>query len=119
VEHLYQTLKPFYNQIPAYVRSKLRRLYPDQFTVDDGRDDGLIPAHLLGKSYIAIIESTNEIKSPIVTGLYMTLKGRGAMVVRRPVDSQIHINGSIPEKRVSIDVTEQFIKTEVPNISSE
>ncbi len=108
MEHLYQNLKPFYNQIPAYVRSKLRRLYPDQFLVDDG----LIPAHLLGKSYIAIIESTNEIKSPIVTGLYMTLKGRGAMVVRRPVDSQIHINGSIPEKRVSIDVNEQCIKTE-------
>lgn len=47
VEHLYQTLKPFYNQIHAYVRSKLRKLYPDQFTVDDG----LIPAHLLGKNY--------------------------------------------------------------------
>jgi len=45
IEELWQTLKPFYNQIHAYVRAKLRNVYPDQFT-----DDGLIPAHLLGRT---------------------------------------------------------------------
>ena len=48
VEHLFQTLKPFYDQLHAYVRAKLRQLYPDQFTVDDG----LIPVHLLGKLFL-------------------------------------------------------------------
>jgi len=39
-------MKPFYHQIHAYVRAKLRIVYPDQFT-----DDGLIPSHLLGKTF--------------------------------------------------------------------
>ena len=43
VEQLWQTLKPLYQQIHAYVRAKLRTAYPDQIL-----KDGLIPAHLLG-----------------------------------------------------------------------
>lgn len=45
VEQLWQTLKPLYEKIHAYVRAKLRDVYGDQLS-----DDGLIPAHLLGKS---------------------------------------------------------------------
>lgn len=43
VEELWQTLKPLYRNIHAYVRAKLRNVYGAQFS-----DDGLIPAHLLG-----------------------------------------------------------------------
>ena len=43
IEGLWQTLKPFYQQLHAYVRAKLRQTYKDQIT-----EDGLIPAHLLG-----------------------------------------------------------------------
>ena len=43
IEELWQTLKPFYQQMHAYVRAKLRETYKDQIT-----EDGLIPAHLLG-----------------------------------------------------------------------
>jgi peptidyl-dipeptidase A len=54
VEQLWQTLKPLYQNIHAYVRAKLRNVYGDQFS-----DDGLIPAHLLGiTNYISV---TNKI----------------------------------------------------------
>lgn len=43
VEELWNTVKPLYQELHAYVRTKLRDVYADQFT-----DDGLIPAHLLG-----------------------------------------------------------------------
>ena len=43
VEDLWNTVKPLYKELHAYVRSKLRDVYADQFS-----DDGLIPAHLLG-----------------------------------------------------------------------
>ena len=47
VEQLWQTMKPLYEQLHAYVRAKLRDVYGDQFD----NSDGLIPAHLLGKNY--------------------------------------------------------------------
>lgn len=43
VEQLWQTLKPLYQKMHAYVRAKLRDVYTDQIS-----EDGLIPAHLLG-----------------------------------------------------------------------
>ncbi|EFX86561.1 hypothetical protein DAPPUDRAFT_307858 [Daphnia pulex] len=46
IEQLWQTLKPFYQQMHAYVRAKLGETYKDQIT-----EDGLIPAHLLGNMW--------------------------------------------------------------------
>ncbi|OQR78107.1 angiotensin-converting enzyme-like [Tropilaelaps mercedesae] len=43
LEDLWKTLKPLYQQLHAYVRSKLIERYPGKI-----RDDGPIPAHLLG-----------------------------------------------------------------------
>jgi len=45
IESLWQQMKPFYAQIHAYVRSKLRSSYG----AEHFGEDGLIPAHLLGK----------------------------------------------------------------------
>lgn len=45
VEELWQNLKPFYEQMHAYVRAKLSTIYSEQIG-----EDGLIPAHLLGRS---------------------------------------------------------------------
>lgn len=47
LEELYETLKPLYVKIHTYARAKLREVYGGVLT-----DDGLIPAHLLGKSSI-------------------------------------------------------------------
>lgn len=49
VEGLYETLKPLYLAIHTYARAKLRNVYGGVF-----RDDGLIPAHLLGNKIYAI-----------------------------------------------------------------
>lgn len=45
VEDLWATITPFYEEIHAYVRAKLRQVYGASIIADDG----LIPAHLLGK----------------------------------------------------------------------
>ncbi|GBM27973.1 Angiotensin-converting enzyme [Araneus ventricosus] len=44
VEELWQTIKPFYEQLHAYVRRRLMEQYPDVGI----KADGPIPAHLLG-----------------------------------------------------------------------
>jgi peptidyl-dipeptidase A len=44
IEELWQTMKPFYQQVHAYVRGRLRKFYG----TDKFGSDGLIPAHLLG-----------------------------------------------------------------------
>ena len=44
IEELWQTMKPFYQQVHAYVRGRLRKFYG----ADKFGSDGLIPAHLLG-----------------------------------------------------------------------
>lgn len=44
LEVLWETLKPLYQQMHAYVRAKLRTVYGDNVSLKDG----LIPAHLLG-----------------------------------------------------------------------
>lgn len=44
LEDLWVTLKPLYQQLHAYVRSKLMQKYPGKI-----REDGPIPAHLLGE----------------------------------------------------------------------
>ncbi|PRD34939.1 UNVERIFIED_CONTAM: Angiotensin-converting enzyme [Trichonephila clavipes] len=47
VEELWQTLKPFYQQLHAYVRRRLIRRYPHSGI----KADGPIPAHLLGTQF--------------------------------------------------------------------
>lgn len=49
VEQLWQTLKPLYQNLHAYVRAKLRGVYGDQIS-----NDGLIPVHLLGNLLLSI-----------------------------------------------------------------
>ena len=45
IEDIWLTITPFYEEIHAYVRAKLREVYGASIIADDG----LIPAHLLGK----------------------------------------------------------------------
>lgn len=59
IEQLWQTLKPFYQQMHAYVRAKLRDTYGDQFT-----EDGLIPAHLLGNMWAQSWENIYSLVVP-------------------------------------------------------
>ena len=48
VRDLFNTLQPLYDQLHAYVRSKLRRVYgSDKFP-----KEGHIPAHILGKRLV-------------------------------------------------------------------
>ena len=51
VLQLWLSMKPLYEQVHAYVRAKLRNVYKEQFEYSD---DGLIPAHLLGKALLHI-----------------------------------------------------------------
>lgn len=56
IEDVWQTIKPFYQQLHAYVRSKLRAFYGE----DKVPKNQPIPAHLLGihifkKAFIQII----------------------------------------------------------------
>ena len=67
VEKLWQTMKPLYQQIHAFVRAKLRTVYPDQIL-----EDGLIPAHLLGINYVFCIKSRG--RSLAHTYLYNNLQ---------------------------------------------
>lgn len=46
IDELWSNLSPLYQEIHAYVRTKLRQTYGDSVI----GDDGLIPAHLLGKT---------------------------------------------------------------------
>uniref|UniRef100_G3MRB1 Angiotensin-converting enzyme n=1 Tax=Amblyomma maculatum TaxID=34609 RepID=G3MRB1_AMBMU len=67
IRGLWQQLKPLYQQLHAYVRSKLRRVYGH----DKIKRDGPIPAHVLGhihsQSWSAIIDITQPYphKKPI------------------------------------------------------
>jgi peptidyl-dipeptidase A len=45
-EQLWGQLRPFYQKLHAYVRMKLRTIYPDKMP-----QDGTIPAHLLGNMW--------------------------------------------------------------------
>jgi len=47
IDELWSTMKPFYQEIHAYVRTKLREVYGASVL----GDDGLIPAHLLGNMW--------------------------------------------------------------------
>jgi len=47
IETLWGQLRPFYKQLHAYVRSRLRKHYGEKIISQRGS----IPAHLLGKSY--------------------------------------------------------------------
>lgn len=49
LEDLWITLKPLYQQLHAYVRSKLIIMYPGKI-----KEDGPIPAHLVGKLTITL-----------------------------------------------------------------
>lgn len=53
LDKLYSTLKPFYQQLHAYIRRKLNNIYSNYGTI---KADGPIPAHLLG---IKIINYTS------------------------------------------------------------
>ena len=44
VEDIWATIMPFYEEIHAYVRAKLRQVYGPSII----GDDGMMPAHLLG-----------------------------------------------------------------------
>ncbi|KAH8024054.1 hypothetical protein HPB51_020812 [Rhipicephalus microplus] len=48
VDKLWEELSPLYKKLHAYVRMKLREIYPGRLP-----EDGTIPAHLLGKSTYA------------------------------------------------------------------
>ncbi|XP_077483440.1 angiotensin-converting enzyme-like [Amblyomma americanum] len=58
IKQLWQQLSPLYQQLHAYVRTKLREIYG----VDRIREDGPIPAHLLGtihsQSWAPLAEAT-------------------------------------------------------------
>ncbi|XP_059351358.1 angiotensin-converting enzyme-like [Daphnia carinata] len=62
VEELWQTLKPLYQQIHAYVRAQLRNVYGDQFS-----GDGLIPAHLLGNMWAQSWKNIYSLMTPYPT----------------------------------------------------
>lgn len=91
IEQLWQTLKPFYQQMHAYVRAKLRDTYGDQFT-----EDGLIPAHLLGTCLFAFKLWIN----------YKNKKNLGNMWAQS-WENIYSLVVPFPEK-TSIDVTEQM-----------
>ncbi|CAG0882352.1 unnamed protein product [Cyprideis torosa] len=48
IENAWQTLKPFYQELHAYARHKLLKVYPNH---PDFQNGGLIPAHLLGNMW--------------------------------------------------------------------
>ncbi|CAG0895745.1 unnamed protein product [Cyprideis torosa] len=51
ISRLWKEVKPFYEQLHAYVRHKLHNFYKDVPEAKDFKADGLIPAHLLGDLY--------------------------------------------------------------------
>ncbi|GFY78990.1 angiotensin-converting enzyme, partial [Trichonephila inaurata madagascariensis] len=60
VEELWQTLKPFYQQLHAYVRRRLIRRYPHSGI----KADGPIPAHLLGNMWAQTWSNIYDIVKP-------------------------------------------------------
>lgn len=60
VEELWQQMKPFYQQLHAYVRYKLRQVYGD----DVVSENGPIPAHLLGNMWAQTWENVADITLP-------------------------------------------------------
>ncbi|CAL1265728.1 unnamed protein product [Larinioides sclopetarius] len=60
VEELWQTIKPFYEQLHAYVRRRLMQQYPEIGI----KADGPIPAHLLGNMWAQNWGNILEIAKP-------------------------------------------------------
>ncbi|GIX89140.1 angiotensin-converting enzyme [Caerostris extrusa] len=62
IEELWQTIKPFYQQLHAYVRRKLMQNYPHSGI----KADGPIPAHLLGNMWAQTWGNIFDIVKPYV-----------------------------------------------------
>ena len=60
IEGLWQTLKPFYQQLHAYVRAKLRAHYGE----DKVPKNQPIPAHLLGNMWAQMWGNINDLVTP-------------------------------------------------------
>jgi len=60
IADLWSDLKPFYREIHAYIRAKLRQVYGDSVI----GDDGLIPAHLLGNMWAQTWENIYSLTVP-------------------------------------------------------
>jgi len=60
IEDIWLTITPFYEEIHAYVRAKLREVYGASIIADDG----LIPAHLLGNMWAQSWENVYSFTVP-------------------------------------------------------
>ncbi|KAF8795129.1 Angiotensin-converting enzyme-like protein [Argiope bruennichi] len=70
IEELWQTLKPLYEQLHAYVRRKLIQYYPHI----DIKEDGPIPAHILGNVWSESWNNIFDIVQPYNNKKYVNLK---------------------------------------------
>ncbi|KAF8795127.1 Angiotensin-converting enzyme like protein [Argiope bruennichi] len=69
IEELWQTLKPLYEQLHAYVRRKLIQYYPHV----DIKEDGPIPAHILGNMWSESWNNIFDIVKPYPNKTYVNL----------------------------------------------
>lgn len=90
LEELWKALRPFYEQLHAYVRRKLMHLY----TSCNVRPDGPIPAHILGNMWAQTWENIMDVADPF------------------PDKSEIDVTTKMKEKNMTIlemfQVSEEF-----------